>query len=70
MACWTELAHKVQAEQQGLSALVWGQRVESPGLLLQPSGRRGRRYTGRAGGQVFRLRRRGLDLTSGEGLQG
>jgi competence protein ComEC len=70
MACWTALAHWVQAEQQGLSALVWGQRVESPGLLLQPSDRRGRRYTGRAGGQMFRLRRRGFNLTSVERLQG
>ena len=70
MDCWTELAHKVQAEQQGLSALVWGQRVESPGLLVQPSDRLGRRYSGRAGGQAFQLRRRGFKLTSVEGLRG
>jgi len=70
MDCWTDLAHKVQAEQQGLSALVWGQRVESPGLLVQPSDRLGRRYSGRAGGQAFQLRRRGFKLTSVEGLRG
>ena len=65
MACWSELAHKVQAEQQGRSALTWGQRMVSPGLLFQPSDPRGRLYSLKAGHLLYQMRRRGLTLSSG-----
>ncbi len=70
MACWTELAHTVQAEQQGQPALTFGQRVMSPGLMLKPSDHRARHFTLQTGRRLFRLRRRGLTLLSGGGGQG
>ena len=59
-ACWTSLAHTLQAQQSGRFPLLPGQRLQSDGLSLGVADHRGRLLDVRFGARVKRLHRRDL----------
>lgn len=61
-ACWTSSARTVLAEQLGQPPLRFGQWVASPGLVVVPMDRQGRRFELQAGHRRIRLQRERLSL--------
>ena len=59
-ACWTSLAHILQAQQSGRFPLLPGQRLQSDGLSLGVADHRVRLLDVRFGARVKRLHRRDL----------
>ncbi len=56
LSCWRTLAHTVRAEHQGQHALLPGQRLESPGLMLRPLGGDDRRWHLRVNRRIHRFK--------------